>query len=204
VPANLEAVARTRTKIHSAAIRLFTTGGFHGTGIRDIARVAEVSLGNLYNHHKNKEELFRAIMEGLEKDYLSEGTPLDLAFDSFGSIEHLEELGQSCGEMVDEFRDYIKLIYVDAVELSGGHICKVYRTLRERYEMKLGDKLRAMQSEGKLAAGDPIAAMMVTTITFFFYFNITRVFGVGQFFSPTDKGAIAAISAVLRDGMRPR
>lgn len=204
VPANAEAVARTRTKIHDAAIRLFTTKGFHGTGIREIAREAGVSLGNLYNHHKNKDELFSAIMDRLEEEYLAPGTPLDQAFDRFGSIEDLEDLGKSCGDMVEEFRDYIKLIYVDVVELSGSHIKKIYESLRSRYESKLGDKLRAMQNEGKLAKGDPIAAMMVTTITFFFYFNITRVFGVGQFFSPSDMGAVAAISGVLREGMRPR
>ena len=204
VPANLEAVAKTKMKIHDAAIRLFTTKGFHGTGIREIAREAGVSLGNLYNHHKNKEEMFSAIMDRLEAEYLAPGTPLDKAFDSFSSINDLEELGNSCGEMVEEFGDYIKLIYVDVVELSGSHIKKIYESLRERYDAKLGEKLRTMQSQGKLAQGDPIAAMMVTTITFFFYFNITRVFRVGQFFSPSDAGAVAAISSVLREGMRPR
>lgn len=204
MPANAEAVQRTKSKIHEAAIRLFTTKGFHGTGIREIAREAGVSLGNLYNHHKNKDELFSAIMDSLEAEYLAPGTPLDKAFDSFESIDDLEQLGVSCGDMVEEYRDYIKLIYVDVVELSGSHIKKIYESLRERYEAKLGDKLRRLQEQGKLAKGDPIAAMMVTTITFFFYFNITRVFGVGQFFSPTDLGAVAAISSVLREGMRPR
>lgn len=204
MPANLEAVARTRKKIHDAAIRLFTRKGFHGTGIREIAREAGVSLGNLYNHHKNKHELFTAIMDEMEAEYTAPGTPLDKAFDAFAGIGDLEALGQACGAMVAEFSDYIRLIYVDVVELSGSHIKKIYGGMRERYEKKFQARLESLKAEKKFAGDDPISAMMVTTITFFFYFNIRNVFGVDNFFAASDDVAINAISKILREGLKPR
>ena len=68
MPANAEAVARSRAKIHDAAVKLFTRKGYHGTGMREIAREAGVSLGNAYNHHKNKQDLFAGLLEEYEDE----------------------------------------------------------------------------------------------------------------------------------------
>ncbi len=60
-----------KLEIVEAAIRCFLEQGYHQTGVRDIARRAGISLGNLYNHFKGKEALlaFIADLEGaaLEK-----------------------------------------------------------------------------------------------------------------------------------------
>lgn len=53
---------RRETLIH-AAIECFVNKGFHQTSIRDIATTAGVSLGNVYNHFANKEELICSIAE---------------------------------------------------------------------------------------------------------------------------------------------
>lgn len=199
--ANVEAVARTRSKIHEAAIKLFTSKGFHGTGIREIAREAGVSLGNLYNHHKNKEQLFASILEELEAEYTAPGTPLDKAFRNFSGADDFEALGLASGEMVERFRDYIKLIYVDVVELSGVHIRRLYGGMRERYEKRFGDQLDRL-AEGGIAGEDPIGKLMTTTMVFFFYFNIRTIFGCETFFADSDEDAIRTFSKILREGMR--
>lgn len=54
-------------RVKNAALRLFTSKGYVATGIRDIAREADISSATLYHHVSNKEELLVAIIrEGFE------------------------------------------------------------------------------------------------------------------------------------------
>ncbi len=46
-----------KSLILEAAITCFIEKGIHQTGVRDIARQAGISLGNLYNHFSSKEDL---------------------------------------------------------------------------------------------------------------------------------------------------
>jgi len=56
-----KASARRRRHILDAAITGFLENGYHQTGMREIARRAEVSLGNLYNHFSGKTEVLAEI-----------------------------------------------------------------------------------------------------------------------------------------------
>ncbi|EID14513.1 TetR/AcrR family transcriptional regulator [Mycolicibacterium phlei] len=51
-----------RQEIRTAALHLFSTVGFHGTGIRRIAEEAGVSLATLYHYMKTKEDLLVEIL----------------------------------------------------------------------------------------------------------------------------------------------
>lgn len=205
MPASAEATARTREKIHEAAVALFTKQGFHGTGVREIAQKAGVSLGNLYNHHETKEHLFAALLAEYEERYTRPDTPLAEALRRFETLEDLEELGKASRLMVQRFSEYIKLIYVDVVELDGEHIRRLFGGMRKRYEEVLGPKLDALRAQGKLAKDvDPIAGLMTATISYFYLFNIEHIFGVKRLYGGSDQDAIEAISKILRDGMRPR
>lgn len=205
MPASAEAVARTREKIHAAAVTLFTTQGFHGTGVREIAQEAGVSLGNLYNHHRNKEELLAALLDEFEAAYTAPDTPLARALAGFETLDDLERIGEASRAMVQRFADYIRLIYVDVVELKGEHIRRLFGGMRRRYEEVLGPKLERLRAEGRLATHvDPIAGLMTATIAYFYLFNIEHVFGVKRLYGTSDKEAIGTIATLLRDGLRPR
>lgn len=67
----------TETSIHPrkleithAAVTCFLEHGYHQTGVRDIAKQAGISLGNLYNHFKGKDAVLAFIAE-LEGEELS-------------------------------------------------------------------------------------------------------------------------------------
>jgi len=62
-PARNERLADRRARIVETAAILFIEKGFHQTGMRDIAGHAGISLGNLYNHFKGKEDIIAAIAE---------------------------------------------------------------------------------------------------------------------------------------------
>ncbi len=52
-----------KIKIVTAATQCFILKGFHATSMRDIAKAAGVSLGNIYNHFDRKTDLVLAISE---------------------------------------------------------------------------------------------------------------------------------------------
>ena len=56
-----EKTERRRLDIVKAAAACFIAKGFHQSSMRDIASVAGVSLGNLYNHFENKADLIKGL-----------------------------------------------------------------------------------------------------------------------------------------------
>ncbi|MCE7002903.1 TetR/AcrR family transcriptional regulator [Kibdelosporangium philippinense] len=54
----------TERRVRQAAIELFATRGFHGTGIRDLAEAAGLSSATLYHYMGTKEDLLVSIMRG--------------------------------------------------------------------------------------------------------------------------------------------
>src|ERR1700680_255167 len=67
---------RSRAQILAAALKLFSRAGYHGTSIRDIARAARASTGNVYHHFPDKEAIFTALIE----QYLEAISSLDHPF----------------------------------------------------------------------------------------------------------------------------
>jgi AcrR family transcriptional regulator len=53
----------TQLRIEAAALELFTTQGFHGTNIREIAEKAGVSQGAIYTYYSSKGALFEKLVK---------------------------------------------------------------------------------------------------------------------------------------------
>ncbi|PCI40213.1 MAG: hypothetical protein COB53_01655 [Elusimicrobia bacterium] len=192
-----------KDKILDAARSLFCNRGFHGTSIRDIAKQAGVSLGNLYNHYSGKEKLFAALLERYEEEYFNPENPLPQAFLAAPFPENIEAIGNASQETIRRFSDYILLIYVDVVEFQGRYIGTLFRGMHARYEKHLA------VTNGKAARGlakdiDPAAAMMMVTLSFFNYFIVERLFGVRKHFGKSDKEMIDLFARVYRYGLTPR
>jgi len=204
MPPNPTAVLETRGRIHASAVELFTKQGFHGTGMRQIAQGAEVSLGNLYNHHKTKQALFAALLEEYEEKYTAPDTPLAKALSNFQDLSDLEAIGEASRSMIRRFSDYIRLIYVDVVELEGTHIRRLFGGMRQRYEEQLGERLAKLREEGLLGDVDPVTGLMTATISYFYLFNIQQIFGVTKLYGVSDKQAIHDIAEIFRRGLEPR
>ncbi|HMM73641.1 MAG TPA: TetR/AcrR family transcriptional regulator [Rhodocyclaceae bacterium] len=52
-------------RIIDAALRLFTQRGYFSTTVPDVARAAQVSVGSIYHHFKDKEDVARALYADL-------------------------------------------------------------------------------------------------------------------------------------------
>lgn len=52
-----------RATVITAALEMFSTRGFHGASMRQIAQAANTSLSNLYNYFGSKDELLEFVLE---------------------------------------------------------------------------------------------------------------------------------------------
>ncbi len=66
-PANVQP-GQTSERIIAAALQLFTQRGYFSTSVPDMARAAQVSVGSIYHHFKDKEDVARALYLGLTAD----------------------------------------------------------------------------------------------------------------------------------------
>ena len=53
----------TKEKIIYEALNLFSTKGFDAISVRDIAKAVGIKASSLYNHFKNKQDIFDTIIE---------------------------------------------------------------------------------------------------------------------------------------------
>lgn len=61
----------TQVKLLEAAIDLFSTRGFSGTSIRDIARAMDMSISNIYHYYGSKDGILVALLERSSQALLS-------------------------------------------------------------------------------------------------------------------------------------
>lgn len=61
----------TKQIIKSKALPLFSRKGYEGTTMNEIAELVGIKKASLYAHYRGKEELFFAIYEDLQQDYIS-------------------------------------------------------------------------------------------------------------------------------------
>ena len=99
----------------------------------DIAEAAGVSTGNVYHHFPDKEALFLTLLDQYWTAIEDPELPFNkvLAVGSFP--DNLEEVGHASRQLVDVYRRYVELIYVDVVEFEGSHIRKFYADMAKRY-----------------------------------------------------------------------
>lgn len=95
-----------RMAILKAATEEFHAAGFSGTSMDRIAEVAKVSKRTVYNHFPSKDDLFRAILDELQRKV---GEMRTVEYTRAESLDHqLETIGSIFAETITA-RDFIKL-----------------------------------------------------------------------------------------------
>ncbi len=92
-----------RTRIINAAIAEFKEYGYSNASIRNIAEVANISLGNIYRYYENKEDLFLTIINPLTE--MTKQPSVSKVLDEDVSLEAtIETILSYLNDHIDEYR----------------------------------------------------------------------------------------------------
>ncbi|MEI6666799.1 MAG: TetR/AcrR family transcriptional regulator [Acidobacteriota bacterium] len=197
-----ERTERSRAQILDAALALFSHQGYRATSTREIAQRAGVSTGSVYHHFKEKETIFRELLDTYWRAIEDPEFPTNKALTTGSFPENLEEIGRAARASVELYRPYVALIYVDVVEFGGSHIRKFYSEMAGRFERFVAAHKDELKLEGKLRPEiSPASAVMLTFRTFLQYFAVDIVFGVPDHFGKSSDEVVGEIAYILRHGM---
>lgn len=195
-------IEERKSGIEDAAKELLIKQGFHATSMRDIARRAGISLGNVYNYFETKEAIFESIINGYLivvdqkiKDILDElDEPLD--------PQDMRRLGEMIGEMVDRHQDFWLLMYIDVLEFQNRHFRKMFEGLAERFRRLFEEKFASAIERGDLRSGvDPAIGFTVAYMQFFNYFLVEKLFGGNLHLGLSDDQALNYLTKIFSYGV---
>lgn len=193
---------RSRAAILDAALELFSHRGYGATSVRHIAGAAQVSTGSVYHHFKDKEAIFKSLLDQFWTATEQSDFPLNRALEAGAFPDDLMVLGRAAREIVTSWRQHVALIYVDVVEFEGRHIHRFYADLAERFAVILEARRHELRLDTRLRPGvPPAAALMMTMRVFIYYFVVELLFGVPNHYGMTSDEATALIADVLKHGM---
>lgn len=187
-----------------AARDLFSRQGYRATSMREIAEAAELSVGNLYHHFSNKEEIFQRLIEVYWQSLLDPDLALNKIFLRADFPEDLEEFAGAIEEVVDNNVENILLIYVDVIEFQGQHIRAFYDGMAERFKATYGERFAERQEAGEFGDVNPMTGVMVAARWLFYFFTIEKCFGVPMHFGMSPKEAVHDFIRLIRLGLLPR
>ncbi|MBW2052840.1 MAG: TetR/AcrR family transcriptional regulator, partial [Deltaproteobacteria bacterium] len=109
-------VEKRRRQIVDAAIKLFVRKGFHPTTTREIARMAGMSIGSLYEYIGSKEDVLYLVCEAIHAEMESK---LRQALDEDSTArETLVNAISNYFQVCDRMQDLILLIYQESNSLE--------------------------------------------------------------------------------------
>jgi AcrR family transcriptional regulator len=111
-----ELVAKRRSQLVSAAIKLFSRQGFYSTTVKDIASAARVSAGLVYQYVRDKQDLlFLSLLHIVEKNRQEIPTALEGVTDP---ILRLSRAIEAYTRVMDANRDAVLLTYRESKSLT--------------------------------------------------------------------------------------
>lgn len=191
---------RSQDAILEAALRLFSTQGYRGTSIREIAAEAGLSTGNVYHHFPDKEALFRTLIDRYWDLISKPESPFNKALLDGAFPHDLEALAKAAEDSVETYRPYLNLIYVDVVEFEGTHLRKYYSGMAERFSRSVAMRYPGDTLKEHLDC-HPTTAIMLASSIFLNYYLVERLFGVPEQFGLDNATVVKELAAILRHGI---
>ena len=195
------AIEKRKETIEDAARELFIKQGFHRTSMRDIARGAEVSLGNLYNYYATKEAIFESLINGYVTVIDDKLRSIFSEIDEPLEPESLRRLGELVGRLVNEHSDFWLLMYIDVLEFQNRHFRKMFDGIIGRFRKIFKDKFKEAEDRGDLRTGvDAALAFTAAYMQFFNYFLVEKLFGGNRHLGLSDDQALNYITKIFAYG----
>ncbi|WP_370963618.1 TetR/AcrR family transcriptional regulator [Amycolatopsis sp. cg9] len=145
--------AGTKAALVGAARELFAARGYQAVPADEITRAAGVTRGALYHHYGDKQGLFRAVVEEIERELTEE---VEVAFD--GAADPLSGMLQALGVFLDAcLREEVRRISLtDAPAVLGW---EVWREIEAEYGLGLLVTVLEQARADGLIVDQPVRAL---------------------------------------------
>ena len=134
------AIVHTKDKILKVATTLFSELGYKGASVRKIASKVGIRESAIYNHYKNKEEIFLEVAKGIFS------TPFDI------SADEIDELAKRGKPFLHKFTMQYKMLTFDTGNEKMFRLLMIElmqnKTLREQFMDQFHDKNIKTLSKG--------------------------------------------------------
>jgi AcrR family transcriptional regulator len=147
----------TPQKLVTAARVVFERDGFHDARLADVTKEAKVSTGTLYNYFQSKEELFRAVMQGVLDD-LHDGAGADA--DRERSADPVQGIVDANRSYVAGYRKNARLMsLLSQVAERDAEVQAIGVAIREHFETRISRAITRWQRDGLAYSDlDPVYA----------------------------------------------
>lgn len=191
----------TQLRIEAAALALFTTQGFHGTNIRDIAERAGVSQGAIYTYYASKERIFEELVAIYRRCMTNFIGRVVLMLEEPFSRDGLRLLAKSIRSMVYDDAQHWLLLFIDVLEFKNRHFADMYRNVPEQLRRVIRPVLQRTRQQPGWCGLDPAFALATIYLLFFAYFVVERHMHGNQHLGVAEDEAIERLIALLCDGI---
>jgi AcrR family transcriptional regulator len=192
-------VEKNKIQIQRAALQLFTRKGFHGTTVREIAKKAGVSMGNLYTYYDTKEAIFTGLVEQLGRKMecirQSELMPLMESLDP----DSLRKLARAIGQVVSDNLDYWRLMYIDVVEFRHKHFMHSFREIAAGLRTYAASVIRTSKITFPEGVNPPLAYTAIY-LHFFTYYLVEELFGAKRHLGMSHEEAVDQLVLLYTGG----
>lgn len=153
---------RKRQAILLASAQVFATKGYHNTRMEEIAVVAGIGKGTIYEYFDSKLQLFQALLEGSLKYYYDKVDNLELEQISFQERIYLMLMAHF--NFCRDNQELMRVIFWDT-EFFDQELKEWAYSQRKDKEKRLIGIIRQGMDQGELAPGDPrIVAVVIMGI----------------------------------------
>lgn len=197
-----EVIEEKKVVIEDAAKELFIKQGFHATSMRDIAKRANSSLGNLYNYYQTKEAILKSIIGKYQKTIDQKLQDVFAQSDEPLEPENLLAMGQMVKDLVNNHHDFWLLMYIDVLEFQNRHFRKLFEGLTANLRRRFKVYFDELNAKGDLHEKvDPAVGFTAVYMQFFNYFLVEKLFGGNAHFGVDDDEAIEMLTEMFIRGI---
>jgi|HubBroStandDraft_1064217.scaffolds.fasta_scaffold00104_48 AcrR family transcriptional regulator len=190
----------TQLRIEAAALDLFTTQGFHGANIRDIADKAGVSQGTIYTYYASKETLFAELAATYRGCQAAFTHHLLMTLDEPFSRDGLRQLAKATRSLVYDDGQYWLLLFIDVLEFGNRHFADMYHDMPERFRRSARPAFEKTRQQPGWCGLDPAFALAVIYLLFFAYFIVERYMHGNRHLGVPEDEAVERLIDLLSGG----
>jgi len=187
--------------IEAAALALFTTQGFHGTNIRDIADKAGVSQGAIYTYYSKKEKIFASLVRNYQACMLAFTRQVITLLEDPFSRRDLRLLATAVRSIVYDESAFLLLMFIDVIEFKNRHFAALFHDIPAQFRHLLGPVLNQVKRRPGWCGQDPAFVLATIYLFFYNYFVIERHMRGNQHLGPPERKAVERLIDVLSTGL---